>query len=483
MKLKVTALSDRGLVRGNNEDSAYGGTWLLALADGMGGHAAGEVASQLMITRLERIDKDPGGNDMLSILAASARDANVDIKRHVDEHPETEGMGTTLSALMFNGSEFGVIHVGDSRGYRLRDGKIEQITKDDTFVQSLVDQGKLDPADVSSHPQKSLILKAYTGHDVEPTLFMLDAKVGDRLLLCSDGLSDPVTATTIESALKQGSVEDAAQMLVELALRSGGPDNVTVVIAEVVEGSSEASSPHLVGAIAGELPEPTHPDSAASRAAKLNRAVPSTTAQTMAHVGDKDGEGGSEDSEPAPRGKLGWIVVSSILVVLIAVVAAGLWAKNAMTDRYYVATDGEITVQQGTDFELFGRALHSTYQHACLNEKGELGLRTADCTGDFSPFTLEALPASERSAAANLGAGSYDEVQGQLVRLAEKTLPVCEASTKPADAPKRSASATPSATTSAAPSAASSAQPSSSAAPSPTSTIQSEPGVNCREVK
>ena len=128
---------------------------------------------------------------------------------------------------MFNGDEFGVCHVGDSRGYRLRNGELERITVDDTYVQSLVDRGELDPEDVSTHPQRSMILKAYTGRPVTPTLSILDAQIGDRIMLCSDGLSDPVTSATIESTLAEGTPQDAVDRLIELALRSGGPDNVS----------------------------------------------------------------------------------------------------------------------------------------------------------------------------------------------------------------------------------------------------------------
>ena len=160
LKLNFVAASDRGLVRTNNEDSAYAGPHLLVLADGMGGHAAGEVASQLMVRHMEHLDADPGDADMLALLGAAADDANAAIEASVEENPEQDGMGTTLTGLMFNGSHIGLIHVGDSRGYRLREGTLAQITEDDTFVQSLVNEGKLDASEVSSHPQKSLILKA-----------------------------------------------------------------------------------------------------------------------------------------------------------------------------------------------------------------------------------------------------------------------------------------------------------------------------------
>lgn len=355
LSLKFTAVTDRGLVRDNNEDSAHAGPHLLVLADGMGGHAAGEVASTTMVEHMAPLERDPGDNDMLALLGAAAEDANAAIRDHVDEHPETEGMGTTLTAMMFNGSQFGVCHVGDSRGYRLRDGKLSQVTKDDTYVQSLVDEGKLDPADVSSHPQKSLILKAYTGRPVEPTLFTLDAQVGDRILLCSDGLSDPVTASTIEQALNQGSVDEAAIMLRDLALRSGGPDNVTIVVAEVVDAELDDVSPITVGAIQGVVPEPTHPDSSASRAAKLISPPKAQAAEVQPREVTED-----EPQRPPRRSRVGWKVIASLVLILVIVVSGGLWMKNHVANNYYVTTDEEevLTIQQGADFEVFGRSLH-----------------------------------------------------------------------------------------------------------------------------
>ena len=134
LKLNFFAKSDRGLIRDNNEDSGYAGPHLLILADGMGGHAAGEVASELMVNHLEILDQNPGQEDTTALLEAAADQANEAISDHVKAHPETEGMGTTLTTMLFNGTDFGVCHVGDSRGYLLRDGKLEQITKDDLRV-------------------------------------------------------------------------------------------------------------------------------------------------------------------------------------------------------------------------------------------------------------------------------------------------------------------------------------------------------------
>lgn len=523
LKLNFTAASDRGLVRGNNEDSAYAGPYLLALADGMGGHAAGEVASQLMITHLMGLDKNPGDNDMLALLGTVSTEANWSIAEHIKKNPETDGMGTTLTSMMFNGSQFAVCHAGDSRGYLLRDNKLQQVTKDDTYVQSLVDEGKLDPEDVTSHPQKSLILKAYNGRDVEPTLFLIDAQPGDRILLCSDGLSDPVTASTIETALNAGPLEEVAQRLIELALRSGGPDNVTIVVADVVEATEEeiaaakeqnlgnpadadtqqfaatAGIPQeqakaekeasinpqavLVGAIAGEVPEPTHPDSAASRAAALNRrpqviepysgpmaakGAPRATlsptggnptnpvddsAAAGGAAGSSEGTAESGASDPAdeeprrPRRRFfGWPLIVSIIVIIAVI--AGMWfvGKNYVNNNYYVAVsetaegeasasteDQEITIKRGIDLELFGRALNHSYQVACLNEEGALQLASTSCPSGTQPFALNDLPPSERSAVGNLQAGSYDEVQSQLTKLSERALPKCRESTTDKD--------------------------------------------------
>ena len=167
--LVYTARSHLGMVRENNEDSAYAGPRLLALADGMGGHAAGEIASQFVVAALAKLDEDEPGQDLTGTLSRALTVGNSAIAAHVDAHPETDGMGCTATALLFDGRRMGLIHVGDSRAYLLRDGELSQITKDDTFVQSLVDRGELSEDEAHSHPRRSLILKALTGEPVEPT--------------------------------------------------------------------------------------------------------------------------------------------------------------------------------------------------------------------------------------------------------------------------------------------------------------------------
>lgn len=439
-RLNYTIASDRGLVRGNNEDSAYAGPYLLVLADGMGGHAAGEVASALMVEHLEPLDRDPGDNDMLALLGNFAEDANRAMAGMVRDQPETQGMGTTLTATLFNGREFGLIHVGDSRGYRLRGGKLEQLTIDDTFVQSLVNEGKLDPEEVSSHPKKSLILKAYTGVPVEPTLSMLDVEPGDRILLCSDGLSDPVTASTIEAALGEGAPDQAAQRLVELALRSGGPDNVTVVVADVYddEAISDVDKRHMPakpvvgGALAGDAEKQTHPNTAAGRAAALRKPVtippsqqprePEAQAATPSPDSDDDAE-----EERARPGR--WFGLAVVLVLILGVIGAGWWAYSRIDDQYFLATNSEdqFVIQQGVDYSVFGRDLYTPLQTACINEAGDL--RLIDVEGGQDPncsvFGLNDIPETVRSSVDALDSGSYGHVARELQRLADEALPVC----------------------------------------------------------
>ncbi len=446
-QLNFVAASDRGLVRGNNEDSAYAGPHLLVLADGMGGHAAGEVASQLMVEHLEHLDRDPEGADMLALLGAGAEDANAAIEASVAEHPERAGMGTTLTALMFDGEAFGLIHVGDSRGYLLRDGRLKQITKDDTFVQSLVDDGRLNPEDVSSHPQKSLILKAYTGREVEPHLEMIQTQPGDRVLLCSDGLSDPVTFETIQVALGDGTPEMVAQRLVELALRSGGPDNVTVVVADVVEAAAGdagelPTKPAMVGALAPSY-QSTHPDTAASRAAALLRKSetiqPDTRRDTGGEAGSGAGETPAADDEEGHTPKRGSIwpwVISALVLAIVLVFSSFMWVQSRQAETYsLVVAEDEFVIQREQRTNPFADVETEQIQHACIDAEGNLRVIGKDSEpADCHPFGLKDLPEEKRDdAKASLvdATGSYDDVLARLNDLAVEVLPVCEDKQKP----------------------------------------------------
>src|SRR5262245_20731549 len=267
--LRYAARSDRGLVRSNNQDSVYAGPRLLSLADGMGGHAAGEVASNVVIAALAPLDDDEPGDDLLAQLREATANGNGAIAELVASDPELDGMGTTLTAILFAGSRIGLVHIRDSRAYLFRNGQFAQITHDDTFVQSLIDEGRITEDEAATHPQRSLLLKALTGHEVEPNLTIREARAGDRYLLCSDGLSGVVSHETLSDTIKIPDAQACADRMIELALKGGGPDNVTVIIADVVDIDFGDDAPIVGGAAGNGQDQSPPPDSAASRAGAL----------------------------------------------------------------------------------------------------------------------------------------------------------------------------------------------------------------------
>ncbi len=232
--LRAATVSDIGRVRTNNEDSAYAGRRLIALADGIGGMPAGELASDIAIRTLTPLEAAPPDIEPLTALRKAIEAANEQIRAAGESDEANDGMGTTATALLLAGHQIALLHVGDSRGYVMRDGELSQLTKDDTFVQSLVDQGVLTAAEARSHPRRSVVTQALQGLEFEPTCTLLPVRIGDRFLLCSDGLSDVVADESIAQVLR--STPDprrCAQELVNLALEAGAPDNVTVVVADV----------------------------------------------------------------------------------------------------------------------------------------------------------------------------------------------------------------------------------------------------------
>ncbi|ASR00871.1 PP2C family protein-serine/threonine phosphatase [Gordonia rubripertincta] len=362
--LRYIARSDRGLVRSNNEDSFYAGPRLLALADGMGGHAAGEVASQLVIRALSELDEDEPGGDLLSHLSRATRAGNEAIAAQVHESPELDGMGTTLTAILFAGSRIGLCHIGDSRGYMFRNGVLTQITRDDTFVQTLVDEGRITAEQAHTHPQRSLIMRALTGSEVEPTLTMREARAGDRYMLCSDGLSDVVSEETLAETL--GSIADpkeCADRLIELALRGGGPDNVTVVLADVVDTEYGDSRP-IVGGAAGGNEESYTPDpaTAAGRAAALRPPAAEPQRPTVL-----------TQAEEPPKHKSTWrrwLAVGVVLAVVAALVAGFFVTRSIVRSNYYVAadSDGDVVIHQGSPADLLFVSMSKPVTRVCVED-------------------------------------------------------------------------------------------------------------------
>lgn len=497
--LRYAARSDRGLVRSNNEDSVYAGARLLALADGMGGHAAGEVASQLVIAALAPLDDDEPGGDLLDALADAVYAGNGAIADHVRAEPELDGMGTTLTAFLFAGKRLGMVHIGDSRAYLMRDGELTQISKDDTFVQTLVDEGRITPEQAHNHPQRSLIMRALTGAPVEPTLIMREAHAGDRYLLCSDGLSDPVSHETITEALEIADVSAAADRLIELALRSGGPDNVTVVVADVVELDYGQTRPIVAGAVSTDADTDTPPpNTAAGRAAAIQRALkePEPTED------ESDSAANESDGTKPKKRRLRWLI-AAMLVVLIAVAGLAIGRRVVLNNYYVSAYEGNVSIMQGVQGSLLGYRLQRPDLVGCLDSRGDMSLVSYGESSNLSCKYLKVSdlrPSERQQVETGLPGGTLDEAISQLRQLSKNALPPCPPPTPrtppppPATAGRTptTTSASPStvttkpspttSTTPSTPGASTTPTTTSTPAPAPLPSPPQEPGVTCRTV-
>ncbi|MBP8531818.1 MerR family transcriptional regulator [Streptomyces sp. MK37H] len=239
--IRYAVLSDTGSVRESNDDAGYAGPRLLAVADGFGG---GRHAGEAAIEALKPLDAGVPGGELLSALEEAAHRAHESVSALAASDPALRDVGTTLTAMVWSGSRLGLVHIGDSRAYLLRDGELFQITHDHTVVQSLIDEGRITLEEAASHPQRALLLRAVgAGSAFEPDFALRDARAEDRYLLCSDGLTGVVPTEEIQRVL--ASEDDpgrAVRDLVALANRAGGPDNVTCVVAHVAEQAAPTSA-------------------------------------------------------------------------------------------------------------------------------------------------------------------------------------------------------------------------------------------------
>ncbi|MEU9026170.1 PP2C family serine/threonine-protein phosphatase [Streptomyces sp. NPDC048383] len=391
LSLRFAAGSHKGMIREGNEDSGYAGPRLLAIADGMGGQAAGEVASSEVISTLVQLDDDVPGSDILTALSVAVQRANDQLRVMVEEDPQLEGMGTTLTALLWTGQRLGLVHVGDSRAYLLRDGVLTQITQDHTWVQRLVDEGRITEEEATTHPQRSLLMRALgSGDIVEPDLSIREVRAGDRYLICSDGLSGVVSHQTMEETLADyHGPNETVQSLIQLALRGGGPDNITCIVADVLDTDSGDTlaaqlndTPIVVGAVAENQHQLFDGGNAmqtpAGRASGLGRqAAPpagsfgppgSGEAQGYGHPDQNPGGGGYgsfgepdayeadaqyEDTYDHPRRRRSkgrkWTTRTLILLIVAGVVGGGLYAAHRWTQtQYYIGVKGEhVAVYRG----------------------------------------------------------------------------------------------------------------------------------------
>lgn len=380
VSLRYAARSDVGLVRSNNQDSAYAGPHLLVVADGMGGHAGGDVASALAVTALRPLDSPDHTQDgAAQDLERSVDRARQDLVDASEADPDLTGMGTTVTALLRTGSTLVMAHLGDSRAYLLRGGELTQVTVDHTFVQHLVDTGRITPEEAEHHPQRNVVMRVLGDFDVDltPDVSVREARPGDRWLLCSDGLSGFVSLAEMAAVLLgTPDVARAAEKLLSLALRSGSTDNVTVLVADVVEDGDDGPAagvgltvPQVVGAAALlELPvddgettsegDGTDPDGGPAAAAGGTAAT-----QPLPVEGDDDGPAGGsgaagpgegttdepDDADARPgRRRRPWLTLLGVVLVLGGLAAVG-WAGYRWTQQqFYVGVeDGQVAVFRG----------------------------------------------------------------------------------------------------------------------------------------
>ncbi|GAA1429849.1 Stp1/IreP family PP2C-type Ser/Thr phosphatase [Microlunatus lacustris] len=345
LTLRYVTHSEVGLVRKNNQDSGYASPHLLVVADGMGGAAAGDLASAVAIEAIRQADAPTPSAEMLDVLARAVHRANDRIADLVEADLSLDGMGTTVTGALFDGSELGLAHIGDSRAYLFRDGSLERLTHDHSWVQSLVDDGKIDEAAAAVHPHRSLLLKVLNGQPAnEPDLTRTTLAAGDRLLLCSDGLCGLVGDPEIAAALAVADPAQALDRLVGDALAEGGIDNITVILADVVE--SGGSTERVVLGAAADRNQPTAP---------IGLPVPPADPGAGGHRGSTAVGALStpvEDEarynpQPPARRRLVRPLVGALVLLLVAgagLVTAWSWTRT----QYFIgAADQRVAIFQG----------------------------------------------------------------------------------------------------------------------------------------
>lgn len=455
--LRYAARSDVGLVRAANEDSGYAGSRMLVVADGMGGHAAGELASATAVAIFADLDVQddlrPGDDEILGVLAGAIDEAHDTLGEIAGQYPEARGMGTTITALAWLNTRVALAHIGDSRAYRLRDGMLTQLTHDHTYVQTLVDAGQITPDQAAVHARRNLLTRALDGvHEVDSDLSIIPVRAGDRFLLCSDGLHGVVSDADIAALLASPSdPTGVVGALVDRALAAGAPDNVTALVADVLEvpetGEDVERSPIVVGAAAeqvnrdrlpgvqfpedaqrtGQIEPPTAADSAALGALT---STSSTTSPGNAPVAR------SRSSDRSRRRTPWWAIITA---AVLAAVVLGAWSWTR--SQYYVGDyEGSVAVFQGIP-QGFGPYGFSTVEQV-------------------SPVKVASLPEFEREKLeARIPADSPQDalrIVAALAAAAERCAaspPPAGCPTPPAASPTASPSTTPSATPSPAPTA------------------------------
>ncbi len=371
---KSAAVSHVGKLRANNQDSGYAGRHLFLVADGMGGHAGGDVASAIALKRVIEAD----------VLYSSAQEAefalenallaaNTVLAETVFDHAELTGMGTTVSALVRVGDKMVLAHIGDSRIYLYRDGTLNQVSADHTFVQRLVDSGRITQDEAAVHPRRHVLMRVLGDIDSSPEIdtAILDTQPGDRWLICSDGLSSFVSDDKIAATLAAfPGPRDACNRLVRETLDQGAPDNVTIVLVDIGNNSESSSTPPLtVGSAAMPL---TYEAESAKRALRLPTLLLHPLKSTQHEDSHFEPESEEyldelilEDKRRAIRRRITWL--AGVVLIIAAIFVALLFAYRWTQSHYYVGANGEtVAIYQGVQQDLGPISLHSVYQQTSI---------------------------------------------------------------------------------------------------------------------
>jgi protein phosphatase len=363
------AASHVGKIRSNNQDSGYAGNTLFVVADGMGGHAGGDVASAIATKRIIEADKPyVSAQDAEFALQAALIAANSQLAETVFEHAELTGMGTTVSALVVLEDQVAIAHIGDSRIYLLRDGELAQITTDHTFVQRLVDSGRITEAEAMVHPRRSVLMRVLGDVESAPEIdtSILATHPGDRWMICSDGLSGVVSHSAIAAAMAADlSAQEVADRLVKESLDGGAPDNVTVVVVDIGQGTERVATPTTVGSAASPLAFGEEPVRARALRLPTLRLHPVRETHFEPDSQDYLSELIEEDERRARRRKITWLTGIVLLVVIIGggAILGYQWTQT----RYFVGVDGSsVAIFQGVQQDLGPIKLSSVYQDTAL---------------------------------------------------------------------------------------------------------------------
>ncbi|WEK13193.1 MAG: protein phosphatase 2C domain-containing protein [Candidatus Microbacterium phytovorans] len=360
------AISHTGKVRSNNQDSGYSGSNLFAVADGMGGHAGGDVASSLAIHRLKDLDQAFASTaDAERALRDAIADTATELIDTVVVRPELAGMGTTVSAVVMVDDHAVIAHIGDSRVYLYRDDALTQITTDHTFVQRLVDSGRITPEEARYHPRRSVLMRVLGDMDPDPEIdaFIMQTQPGDRWLICSDGLSGVVDDAHTAKVLGQGLAPGrTADLLLKQALDAGAPDNVTIVLVDVGGAHPVVSG---TATIVGSASTPQGIEVPAARPGRTSWLHPGRqAANEPTHFEPAAAfleEVIEEDRRRARRRRIWWLV--GLVVVLVAIAASLFGAYQWTQTRYYIGPDDDsVVIYRGIPQELGPISLSSVYE-------------------------------------------------------------------------------------------------------------------------